>query len=44
MDNRLENGDRLPSIMGTDLEGNQVDIVETVAGHWAAVILYRGAF
>jgi hypothetical protein len=42
MSARLENGDRLPSIMGTDLEGNEADITETLAGTWSALLLFRG--
>ncbi len=38
----LENGTKLPSIMGVDHEGNAGDMVARAAGSWAAVLLYRG--
>jgi hypothetical protein len=42
MTNRLENGAKLPPIHAKDLDDNPVDITETVAGRWAAVLFYRG--
>lgn len=38
----LPSGAAMPSIMAKDLEGNEVDIVASVAGHWAVVQFYRG--
>lgn len=38
----LENGVPMPAIMGKDLDGKPTDMVETVAGSWAAVLVYRG--
>jgi hypothetical protein len=38
----LITGDRLPSLYGTDLEGNEVDITASVAGRWSVVFFYRG--
>ena len=38
----LVTGDELPSLYGTDLEGNEVDITASVAGRWAVVLFYRG--
>ncbi len=38
----LVTGDRLPSLYGTDMEGNEVDITASVAGRWAVVLFYRG--
>lgn len=38
----LAAGATMPSIFATDLEGAEVDLTATVAGHWAAVLIYRG--
>ena len=38
----LVGGDKLPPLEATDLDGNPVDITASVAGHWAAILLYRG--
>lgn len=38
----LHAGDTMPAVMGKDLEGNEVDMVASVAGHWAVVQFYRG--
>lgn len=38
----LENGTKLPAIMGVNHEGEPGDMVASVAGSWAAVLLYRG--
>lgn len=38
----LVGGDTMPPIMAKDLDGNDVDMVATVAGHWAVVQFYRG--
>ncbi|GEM_PF-804412 len=38
----LENGSKLPSIVGVRHDGEADDMVASVAGHWAAVLLYRG--
>ena len=32
----------MPPIEAKDLDGNPVDITASVAGHWAAILLYRG--
>jgi len=37
-----EDGTKLPPIMGVNHEGVAGDMVASVAGHWAAVLLYRG--
>jgi hypothetical protein len=42
MAEHLVTGDRLPSLYGTDLDGNEVDITASVAGRWAVVLFYRG--
>jgi len=42
MAEQLVTGDLLPSLYGTDLEGNEVDITASVAGRWAVVLFYRG--
>ena len=42
MTQQLVGGDKLPPIEATDLDGNPVDITASVAGHWAAILLYRG--
>ena len=42
MAEHLVTGDRLPSLYGTDMEGNEVDITASVAGRWAVVLFYRG--
>lgn len=42
MAEHLVTGDQLPSLYGTDLEGNQVDITASVAGRWAVILFYRG--
>ncbi len=38
----LENGSPLPPIMGVRHDGEAGDLVASVAGSWAAVLLYRG--
>lgn len=38
----LENGTQLPPIMGVNHEGEAGDMVASVRGSWAAVLLYRG--
>lgn len=38
----LENGTQLPPIMGVNHEGEAGDMVDSVRGSWAAVLLYRG--
>ena len=38
----LVTGDRLPALMGKDLDGNEVDITASVAGSWAVIFYYRG--
>lgn len=42
MTKQLVGGDKLPPLEATDLDGNPVDITASVAGHWAAILLYRG--
>lgn len=42
MTGQLANGDRLPPLMATDLEGNEVDMTAKVAGSWAVIMYYRG--
>jgi len=38
----LKAGAAMPAIMGKDGDGNEVDMVASVAGHWAVVQFYRG--
>ena len=38
----LAPGATMPPVFAKDLEGNEVDIVASVAGHWALVQFYRG--
>ena len=38
----LAAGATMPALNAVDLEGNDVDITASVAGSWAAVLLYRG--
>jgi len=38
----LASGETMPAVFAKDLEGNEVDIVASVAGHFAVVQLYRG--
>ena len=38
----LAAGTPMPAVTAKDLEGNEVDIVASVAGHWAVVQFYRG--
>lgn len=38
----LEDGTALPAIMGVNHKGEPGDMVASVAGSWAAVLLYRG--
>ena len=38
----LENDTPMPSIMGHDLDGKPADMVESVAGSWGAILVYRG--
>ncbi|MGI9614250.1 MAG: hypothetical protein ACR2QO_15170 [Acidimicrobiales bacterium] len=38
----LDNGQPLPPIAATDLEGNAVTVDELVAGSWSVVLFYRG--
>lgn len=42
MAQQLVGGDTLPPLDATDLDGNPVDITASVAGHWAAILIYRG--
>jgi len=42
MADQLVIGDTMPPIEASDLDGNRVDITASVAGHWAAILLYRG--
>lgn len=39
---RLSPGDTMPTILGKDADGNEVDIVASLAGDFAFVQLYRG--
>ena len=32
----------MPPVFAKDLDGNEVDIVASVASHWAVVQFYRG--
>ena len=38
----LATGDAMPAVFGKDADGNEVDIVGSVAGNWAIVQFYRG--
>ncbi len=38
----LQTGDTMPSIMGRTHDGEPIDLTASVAGHWAAILLYRG--
>ena len=38
----IENGTKLPAITGVKHDGTPGDMVASVAGKWAAVLLYRG--
>lgn len=38
----LATGAPMPPVMAKDLDGNEVDIVASVAGNWAVVQFYRG--
>ena len=42
MGTQLETGAAFPSLMAKDLDGADVDITASVAGHWSAVLIYRG--
>ena len=42
MTDQLATGDRLPPLMATDLDGNEVDMTAKVAGSWAVIMFYRG--
>ncbi len=42
MTNPLASGEAMPSIFAKDAEGNEVDMVASVAGSWAVVQFYRG--
>jgi hypothetical protein len=42
MTSPLDAGTPLPALWAKDLDGNAVDITESVAGKWTAVLLYRG--
>lgn len=39
---QLENGERFPDIVGTDLEGDATNIREFLADTWGVVLFYRG--
>jgi len=39
---QLVAGDTMPAIMAKDLDGNEVDMIASVAGHYAVVQFYRG--
>ncbi|MFT4596081.1 MAG: hypothetical protein ACI9TF_000320 [Paracrocinitomix sp.] len=38
----LAPGATMPAVFAKDLEGNDVDIVASVAGNWAIIQFYRG--
>lgn len=38
----LSTGAPMPAVMAKDLDGNEIDIVASVAGNWAVVQFYRG--
>ena len=38
----LDNGDRLPAIAATNLDGESVDVSSLAAGSWTVVLFYRG--
>ena len=42
MTTKLVPGDLMPAIAAKDLDGNQVNMIDSVAGHWAVVQFYRG--
>ena len=42
MSTPLTTGDVMPPVMAKDADGNEVDIVASVKGHWALVQFYRG--
>lgn len=42
MNERLSPGDAMPAIMGKDSDGNEVDLVASLAGRFAFVQLFRG--
>lgn len=42
MAHQLATGDRLPPLRATDIDGNSVDLTDSVAEKWAAVLFYRG--
>ena len=42
MATQLTPGDVMPPIHGKDADGEEVDVVASVAGKWAVVQLYRG--
>lgn len=42
MAHHLAPGDTMPAVLGKDADGNEVDLVASVAGSWAFVQFYRG--
>lgn len=42
MDNRLENGDRFPSITAPVADGDELTIPDDLEGLWSVLIFYRG--
>lgn len=42
MATQLSSGDVMPAIMGKDADGNEVDMIASVAGEWAVVQFFRG--
>lgn len=42
MADQLVPGDVMPALFGKDAEGNEVDMVASVAGKWAVLQLFRG--
>jgi peroxiredoxin len=42
MGEKLTQGSTMPEIWAKDLDGNSVNMIESVAGHWAVVQFYRG--
>jgi len=42
MGQKLVTGDTMPALFGKDADGNQVDMVASVAGSWAMLQFYRG--
>lgn len=44
VENRLENGDPLPSLTAATVRGGEMTLPDDLEGDWGVVVFYRGHF